>query len=156
MRARAPTRDRVAADQPVSVRTTSAIDDVDWTALRADLVADAFDNGRTPAALRRSFAASQHAVIAWDGNLVVGTARLLSDGVCNAYLVDVWTRSSHRRQGVATAMVRDLMARVPGQHIGLQTDHAQPFYESLGFRPQPEMWSIVVGTWLDNDANRSG
>ena len=84
----------------------------------------------------------------------VGTARLLSDGVCNAYLVDVWTRSSHRRRGVASAMVRDLMVRVGGQHIALQTDDAQAFYVSLGFRPQPELYSIVVGTWLDNDANR--
>jgi len=140
----------------VSVRVTSAIDDVDWGAVRADLVADAFDNGRTPSALRRSFAASQHVAIAWDDDLVVGTARLLSDGVCNAYLVDVWTRSSHRRQGVASAMLRQLMAQVPGQHIALQTDDAQAFYESLGFRPQPEMWSIVVGTWLDNDANCGG
>jgi ribosomal protein S18 acetylase RimI-like enzyme len=146
----------VAADGVVSVRVSRGVDGVDWRAVRADLVADAFDNGRTPAALGRSFAASQHVAIAWDDDLVVGTARLLSDGVCDAYLVDVWTRSSHRRRGVATAMLRDLMAQVPGQHIALQTDDAQALYESLGFRPQPEMWSIVVGTWLDNDANRVG
>jgi GNAT superfamily N-acetyltransferase len=136
------------------IRIARDLHGVDWPAMRVDLVADSFDNGRTPAALRRSFAAAQHVAIAWDDDLVVGTARLLSDGVCNAYLVDVWTRSSHRRRGVATAMIRDLMARVPGHHIALQTDDAQTFYESLGFRPQPEMWSIVVGTWLDNAANR--
>jgi hypothetical protein len=51
-------------------------------------------------------------------------------------------------------MMRHLMAKVPGQHIGLQTDDAQPFYESLGFARQPEFLSLVVGTWLDNDANR--
>jgi ribosomal protein S18 acetylase RimI-like enzyme len=140
----------------VQIRIARGLDGVDWGAVRADLVADAFDNGRTPSALRRSFAASQHVAIAWDDDLVVGTARLLSDGVCNSYLVDVWTRSSHRRRGVATAMLRDLMARVPGQHVALQTDDAQAFYASLGFRRQPEMWSIVVGTWLDNDANRGG
>jgi len=46
------------------------------------------------------------------------------------------------------------MEQVPGQHIGLQTDDAQPLYRSLGFRPQPEFMSVVVGTWLDNQANR--
>jgi hypothetical protein len=51
-------------------------------------------------------------------------------------------------------MLRLLIEQVPGQHIGLQTDHAQSFYDSVGFRPQPEFWSRVVGTWLDNDANR--
>ncbi|HEY5058301.1 MAG TPA: hypothetical protein VII51_04720 [Gaiellaceae bacterium] len=51
-------------------------------------------------------------------------------------------------------MIRLLRKQVPGQHIGLQTSEAQLFYESLGFRPQPEFWSDVVGAWLDNDANR--
>jgi ribosomal protein S18 acetylase RimI-like enzyme len=81
-------------------------------------------------------------------------ARLLSDGVCNAYLLDVWTASAYRRQGIASGMIRQLLERVPGQHVGLQTDEAQGVYESLGFRAQPEFWSVVVGSWLDNDANR--
>jgi ribosomal protein S18 acetylase RimI-like enzyme len=79
-------------------------------------------------------------------------ARLLSDGVCNAYLLDVWTASQYRRRGVATAMVRHLLDQVPGQHVGLQTDDAQALYESLGFRAQPEFWSTVVGRWLEDDA----
>ena len=78
---------------------------------------------------------------------------MLSDGVCNAYLVDVWTASSYRRQGIGSAMVRFLIEQVPGQHVGLQTDQAQGFYEALGFRPRPEFWSRVVGRWLDNEAN---
>jgi ribosomal protein S18 acetylase RimI-like enzyme len=81
-------------------------------------------------------------------------ARLLSDGVCNAYLVDVWTASAYRRRGIASEMIRRLLDEVPGQHVGLQTDDAQAFYASLGFQPQPEFWSAVVGSWLDNDANR--
>ncbi|MBV8690949.1 MAG: GNAT family N-acetyltransferase [Actinobacteria bacterium] len=61
---------------------------------------------------------------------------------------------AYRRRGIASSMVRHLMEQVPGQHIGLQTDDAQPLYRSLGFRPQPEFMSVVVGTWLDNQANR--
>ncbi len=53
-------------------------------------------------------------------------------------------------------MVRLLADHVPGQHIGLKTDDAEQFYASLGFRPQPSFMSLVVGTWLDNDANRDG
>lgn len=128
---------------------------VDWAEAKARLVEDSFDNGRTPGALQRSFQNSQHVVFAWgdDGSLI-GMARLLSDGVCNAYLVDVWTYAPYRRRGVASAMMRHLMDKVPGQHIGLQTDDAQDFYLSLGFRRQPEFLSAVVGTWLDNEANR--
>jgi predicted GNAT family acetyltransferase len=137
----------------MTIRIDDSLAGVDWEQAKADLVADAFDNGRTSDALRLSFENSQHVAMAWDGNRLVGMARLLSDGVCNAYLVDVWTALSHRREGIATTMVRHLADQVPGQHIGLQTDDAQDFYSSLGFRPQPEFMSLVVGTWLDNDAN---
>jgi ribosomal protein S18 acetylase RimI-like enzyme len=138
----------------VTVRITDSLDGIDWLQAKADLTADDFDNGRTPEALRRSFEQSQHTVIARDGARVVGMARLLSDGVCNAYLVDVWTASAYRRQGIASGMLRRLLDEVPGQHVGLQTDDAQPLYQSLGFEHQPEFWSTVSGTWLDNDANR--
>jgi ribosomal protein S18 acetylase RimI-like enzyme len=126
---------------------------IDWEQVKADLAADDFDNGRSAQALRRSFDQSQHVAIARDGSRVVGMARLLSDGVCNAYLLDVWTASSHRRRGIGSQMVRFLAERVPGQHIGLQTDDAGRFYAGLGFRPQPEFLSLIAGAWLDNDAN---
>ena len=136
------------------VRCDSSLDGIDWVQVKADLARDDFDNGRSPDALRRSFEQSAHVAIARDGDRAVGLARLLSDGVCNAYLLDVWTSSPWRRQGIASALVRLLVEQVPGQHVGLQTNDAGEFYASLGFRPQPEFWSAVSGTWLDNDANR--
>jgi ribosomal protein S18 acetylase RimI-like enzyme len=136
----------------VSFDTTT--EGVDWDEAKADLAADKFDNGRSPAALRSSFENSQHVAFARGGARVIGMARMLSDGVCNAYVVDVWTHSAYRRQGIASRLMRMLADEVPGQHIGLQTDDAQALYISLGYKPQPEFWSTVVGRWLDNDANR--
>jgi len=137
----------------VRVQISDSTDGVDWDQAKADLLADDFDNGRSAGALKRSFECSQHVAFAWDGDRVVGMARLLSDGVCNAYLIDVWTMSAYRRRGIGASMVRQLAHRVPGQHIGLQTDDAEEFYVSLGFRHQPSFMSKVVGKWLDNDAN---
>ena len=137
----------------MTVRIDGSLEGIDWAEAKADLAADAFDNGRSPDALRRSFEQSRHVAFARDGRRVVGMARLLSDGVSNAYLVDVWTASAYRRRGIASAMVRRLLDEVPGQHVGLQTDDAQAFYASLGFGAQPEFLSLVVGSWLDNDAN---
>jgi ribosomal protein S18 acetylase RimI-like enzyme len=138
----------------VGITIDSSFEGIDWEQAKADLSADDFDNGRTAEALRRSFCKSQHVTFARDGRRLVGMARLLSDGVCNAYLLDVWTASPYRRRGIASAMIRYLLEQVPGQHVGLQTDDAQRFYESLGFKSQPEFWSRVVGSWLDNAANR--
>jgi ribosomal protein S18 acetylase RimI-like enzyme len=139
----------------VPIKIDDSFDAIDWVAVKADLAADDFDNGRSPEALRLSFARSQHVVFARDGARVVGMARLLSDGVCNAYLLDVWTSSSHRRRGIGSRMVRQIAEQVPGQHIGLQTDAAADFYRALDFRSQPEFFSLVVGVWLENGANKS-
>ena len=124
--------------------------DIDWQQLKSTLSQDNFDNGRTAEQLRTSFENSYAAVIAYAGDQVVGTARVLSDGVCNAYLVDVWTYSPYRLRGIARSMITLLESRLEGQHIYLQTDHAQAFYEKLGYRGQPSGMSKVVGAWLKN------
>ena len=138
----------------MTVRVDGSLEGIDWDQAKADLASDQWDNGRSAEALRRSFEQSGHVAFARDGERVVGMARLLSDGVSNAYLVDVWTMSSYRRQGIGSRMIGLLLDEVPGQHVGLQTDDAQELYRSLGLEQQPEFWSRTVGMWLDNDANR--
>ena len=125
------------------------LDGIDWQALKAVLVEDDFDNGRTPEQLRESFANSFAVCFAILEARVVGKARVLSDGVCNAYMVDVWTHSPHRRQGIASEMIRRLLHDLPGQHVYLQADDdVLPFYDDLGFKTQPNGLSRVVGRWL--------
>lgn len=135
--------------KPVSIRFDDDVDAVDWVVAKVALAADDFDNGRSPDQLHRSFAQSQHVVFGWDGAELVAMGRLISDGVCNAYLLDVWTSSNHRRRGIGTQLVRRLVEAVPGQHVGLQTADRGDFYGSLGFVEQPRFWSTVSGTWLD-------
>lgn len=135
------------------MRIEDSLAGVDWQACKRDLAADDFDNGRSATALRMAFEHSQHVALAWSGDRVIGMARLLSDGVSNAYLVDVWTQSAYRRRGVGRAMVEQLCSAVPGQHVGLQTDQLA-FYRSMGFVEQPQFMSRVVGQWLHNEANR--
>jgi ribosomal protein S18 acetylase RimI-like enzyme len=122
---------------------------VDWAAVKADLARDRFDNGRTPEELGRSFAASTHVSIAWADDRVVGTGRVLADGVCNAYLVDVWTASAYRRRGIGSAMIASLLLRVPGHHVALFTEQAQSLYARLGFEVEEVGMSTVVGRWLN-------
>jgi hypothetical protein len=48
----------------VAARIDSSLAGIDWAKVKADLIADEFDNGRSPEALRRSFEQSQHVAIA--------------------------------------------------------------------------------------------
>ena len=77
--------------------------------------------------------------------------RVLSDGVCNAYIVDVWTLTAYRRQGIATEMMRRLLENLPGQHVYLFSDDQVDFYKSMGFVERPVGLEIVVGEWLNNE-----
>jgi ribosomal protein S18 acetylase RimI-like enzyme len=129
---------------------TFDISAVDWDGMKARLVADNFDNHRTPEQYKVSFENSALCCLAYDGDELVGTVRALSDGVCNAYIVDVWTYTPYRRQGIAAEMMRRTMERLPGQHVYLFTDDAVGFYEKLGFQPQEVGMGLVVGEWLKN------
>lgn len=123
-------------------------DGIDWARLKDDLLADDFDNGRTPDELRRSFENSAVVAFARLDGRIIGKARALSDGVCNAYVVDVWTHSDYRRRGIASRLMRLLEEQLDGQHIYLFTDDAEAFYRRLGYRPQGIGMSVVVGRWL--------
>ena len=145
---------------PAAIRYTMSTAGIDWAALKEALRADDFDNGRTPAQYRISHENSAAVIFALTpdgtgGDRIVGNGRLLSDGVCNAYLVDIWTASSHRRQGIGGELVRRLIATVPGQHVGLFTDDMQAFYASLGFRIRPDFMDFVVGQWLQNSTRNA-
>ena len=127
------------------------LDGVDWAAMKAVLQADDFDNGRSPEQLALSFRNSAGTCVAYDGEQIIGTARVLSDGVCNAYVVDVWTHSAYRRQGIARAMLDRLLANLHGQHVYLFTDDAVEFYKQIGFTERGVGLERVVGRWLVND-----
>jgi len=128
---------------------------VDWEVLKKDLIHDDFHNGRTTRQLRLSFENSQVQIYAIDGPQCIGTARALSDLVGNAYVIDVWTLTSYRNQGIASQMMNQIIELCPGQHIYLTTDDAVPFYSQLGFTEQPTGMQIISGEYLQNETRES-
>ncbi len=135
----------------MNIKYRTDLNGIDWLQMKSILIEDEFDNGRTPQQLQESFSNSAATCIACDGESIIGTARALSDDVCNAYIVDVWTYSPYRRQGIARRMMALLMSRLEGQHVYLFTDDTLAFYKSLGFQEQGTGMSKVVGQWLVNE-----
>jgi predicted GNAT family acetyltransferase len=133
------------------VTYTTNLTDIDWEAVRQTLISDDFHNGRTTEQLKLSFENSHLSVIVTKDSDVIGTARMLSDRVGNAYVVDVWTLTAYREQGIATEMMKMLIDAVPGQHIYLQADDAADFYRNMGFNDQPTGLSMISGDYLKND-----
>ena len=133
----------------MKVAYSKSAEGANWEQLKSDLVADDFDNGRTVEELAPPFGNSALTVFARAENRVIGTARALSDGVCNAYVVDVWTHSKHRRPGIARTMMDVFIEPLSGQHVYPFTDDAVSFYESIGDQRRGVRFSIIVGRWLN-------
>ena len=129
----------------------SDLEGIDWEALKQDLIDDDFYNGRTTSQLRLSFENSAVVAMVYDGDRCMANGRMLSDGVGNAYVLDVWTQRGYRLQGIARRIMQMLIDAVPGQHIYLQTDDAVGFFEKLGFASQPKGMSLIAGKYLGND-----
>ncbi len=127
------------------------LDGINWNQMKATLHTDAFDNGRSAEQLKKSFKNSYATCIAYADNQIIGTSRVLSDGVCNAYVVDVWTLTAYRNQGIARAMMQILLDKLKGQHVYLFTDDAVEFYRKIGFTEQAIGMSQVIDQWLVNE-----
>jgi ribosomal protein S18 acetylase RimI-like enzyme len=134
------------------VNYSLSLDGINWEELKATLKADNFDNGRTPAQLKRSAENSAVNCFAFADGRIIGTVRALSDWVCNAYIIDVWTLSEFRNQGVARKMLELVAEKLPGQHIYLFTDDAVEFYRKIGFAEQGVGMYKMSGNWLENES----
>ncbi|MEM8884225.1 MAG: GNAT family N-acetyltransferase [Planctomycetota bacterium] len=125
------------------------LDGFDWNWFRDVMMEGGWHNGRSADQYRTAYENSAVVVNAFDGERLIGTGRVLSDGVSNAYLMDLWTHPDYRRRGIGKRMVEILLEPLAGQHVYLHTDDQQSFYAGCGFKQQPDGMGMVVGTWLN-------
>lgn len=87
-----------------------------------------------PAMVRGSF---RFMIARAPGGTIVGMARVLSDGVSDAYIQDVVVLREWRGHGIGKALIARLVAQCRDrgiEWIGLVAEPGtRPFYESIGF-----------------------
>lgn len=102
---------------------------------------------RRPISDRRRMAAMlRHAnlvVTAWDGPLLVGIARSLSDFAFATYLSDLAVRVSHQRLGIGRELMRRTQkAGGKARIVLLSAPKAVKFYPRVGFTKHPSAWTL--------------
>jgi predicted N-acetyltransferase YhbS len=87
-----------------------------------------------PESLLRILGASALAVIARDGDHVVGFVNALSDGELAVYIPLLEVRASHRGQGIGSELVRRVLSHFDQAYMIDAVCDAElaPFYERLG------------------------
>jgi predicted N-acetyltransferase YhbS len=106
---------------------------------------------RRPIADRKRMASMlRHAnlvVTAWDGNLLVGVSRALSDFSFVTYLSDLAVRQSHQKQGIGKELIRRTQKQA-GKHaklLLLAAPAAEQYYPHIGFTRHPQAWMLNPG-----------
>ena len=102
----------------------------------------------TPEQAERAIAHQLYSVSAYDGENLVGIARLAGDAAIYWYIQDVWVLPTQQGRGIGSAMVRMLIRHVkqsslPGTNVSLCLMCAkgkEGFYEKLGFAQRPHAW----------------
>ena len=85
-------------------------------------------------------------VSAWDGPLMVGLARGMTDFVFVAYVADLAVRDSHQRLGIGRELIRLTRSQVgPAASLVLvAAPSAMDYYPQLGFTQHPSAWTLAA------------
>jgi GNAT superfamily N-acetyltransferase len=85
-------------------------------------------------------------VTAWDGDLLVGISRALSDFSFVTYLSDLAVRASHQKQGIGKELIRRTQAAATkAKLLLLAAPAAEQYYPHLGFTHHPQAWMLDPG-----------
>ena len=88
-------------------------------------------------------------ITAWDGELLVGIARSVSDFSYATYLSDLAVRVSHQKQGIGRELIRQTQ-ELGGEAnlILLAAPTAVEYYRHIGMNLHPAAWTLRTGQKL--------
>jgi predicted N-acetyltransferase YhbS len=82
-------------------------------------------------------------ITAWDGDLLVGVSRCLTDFAYATYLSDLAVRATHQRAGIGKQLIRETRAAAPqATVILLSAPKAVDYYPRIGFTQHNSAWIL--------------
>ncbi len=88
-------------------------------------------------------------VTAWDGDLLVGISRAISDFSFATYLSDLAVRVSHQRRGIGRELILRTREAGGGARLLLTAaPKAVEYYPHIGMERHPSAWVLPPGVGL--------
>lgn len=86
--------------------------------------------------LAKAMKGSFYVLYAYDDEKLIGTGRVISDGVINAYLCGLGVDPDFRGRGIGKKISQKLIYRCLEKNLHIQLfceEHRQKYYENMGF-----------------------
>jgi predicted N-acetyltransferase YhbS len=99
-----------------------------------------------PARMRRMLENANLVVTAWEGQLLAGIARSVTDFAYCTYLSDLAVRATHQRRGIGKELIRRTQDEAPqATLILLSAPKAVEYYPHIGFTRHESAWILRPG-----------
>lgn len=110
-----------------------------------------FSRGRDPESIRLALEETDLLVHAWDGQRLVATARVITDGAFYATLWDVIVDPDYQGQGIGRNVMRRAVEPFLGRGFSFialfAAEGKEGFYEPLGFERHPRGMKLLENRW---------
>lgn len=122
------------------------VKDMDWIQLfklyeKAGLLGRFVKNNEL-SKIQLAFEASYKVVTAWDGVILVGAGRMLSDGICYGAIFDVGVLPEYQKRGIGKGLIQELLNGNEHMPIHLTSTFGnEEFYKKLGFKKHKTAFS---------------
>jgi ribosomal protein S18 acetylase RimI-like enzyme len=121
----------------------------------ADQVIELYDNAGLPRPthdkerIQKMFDNSNLVVTAWDGDLLVGVSRSITDWVWSCYLADLAVRTNYQKDGIGKQLIRLTKEKVGEQSMVLllSVPTALEYYPKVGFVKQESSFILNRAPW---------
>jgi GNAT superfamily N-acetyltransferase len=122
-----------------AVALREAVPDADFDGIIALYRGHGWSHAADPERLRTAILCSSYAVVATEGDRIVGFARAMSDEAFAVYIADILVAPDRQRRGIGRAVVKALLQRYPLDYYHHQVlvaeRGAEGFYRRLGLVP---------------------
>ncbi len=115
----------------------------------ADLPRPIHDSER----IQKMYENSNLIISAWDGDLLVGVARSITDWVWSCYLADLAIRKEYQKEGIGKELIRLTKEKLGDQSmlLLLSVPTAMEYYPKVGFKKQESSFIIDRADWRNKE-----
>jgi predicted N-acetyltransferase YhbS len=121
----------------------------------AEQIIELYNNSGLPrpthdkARIQQMFDHSNLIVSAWDGDVIVGVARSITDWVWACYLSDLAVREEYKHKGIGSRLIELTKERLgdASMILLLSVPSAMEYYPKVGFKKQESSFIIDRAEW---------